>query len=161
MAVEIREARVTLARMPSKKQRRKRQKERRHEYEYVYVDEEGHEVEPPPEEAEPRRSGKKNGKAVAKTKSSGRGRPQRPARAVPPPSWRRALKRGGIFAPFMLLTLYLLGGKKSGWGPVIIQTAYLLVLFVPFSYLVDRAMHRRDLKQTGQLPPGRQGRRQS
>jgi hypothetical protein len=147
--------------MPSKKQRRKRQKERRHEYEYVYVDEEGHEVEPPPEEVETGRNGKKNAPAVARGRAPQKRPAKGAARQVPPPSWKRALKRGGIFAPFMLVTLYLLSGKKSGWGPVIIQTAYLLVLFVPFSYLVDRAMHRRYLRQTGQLPPARQSGRQS
>ena len=36
--------------MPTKKQRRRAQKERRHEYETVWVDEEGNELEEPPEE---------------------------------------------------------------------------------------------------------------
>lgn len=148
--------------MPSRKQRRRRAKERRHEYEYVYVDEEGREVEPPPEEAAARRDGKSSAKAAAKArpKASGRRPASGSARVVPPPSWSRVLKRGALFAPFMLITLYLLGGRKQGVG-IFVPMIYLLILFIPFSYLVDRAMYRRYLRQTGQVPDQRPGRRQS
>src|SRR5438067_1310697 len=37
--------------MPTRKQRRRAQKERRHEYETVWVDDEGNELEEPPEDA--------------------------------------------------------------------------------------------------------------
>src|SRR6266567_9242753 len=140
--------------MPSRKQRRRRAKERRHEYEIVYVDEEGQEVEPPPEEVAPR-AVRDNGKPATKPKpksgakkgaaKAGAGRP------VPAPSWQRVAKRASIFAPFMFVTLYLLTGTKHGLAPVVIQTVWLLLLFVPFSYLVDRMMYRRYLRQTGQL----------
>ena len=36
--------------MPTRKQKRKTQKERRHEYETVWIDEEGNELEEPPED---------------------------------------------------------------------------------------------------------------
>jgi len=142
--------------MPSRKQRRRRAKERRHEYEIVYVDEEGQEVEPPPEQLE-RKASRDNGKAAAKApaKRAGTKSGTRPTRTVPAPSWQRVAKRGAIFGPFMLITIYLIGGKKQGWPAVIFQTAWLLVLFIPFSYMVDRAMYRRYLKQTGQLPEPR------
>ncbi len=106
--------------MASKKQRRRRAKERRHQYEYVYVDEEGHEVEAPPEEVEQRGDGKKNGKpteaksrprAAGQTTAARKG--ARPAREVQPPSWPRVLKRGAIFAPFMFLTISLLARHLS------------------------------------------------
>jgi len=154
--------------MASKKQRRRRAKERRHEYEYVYVDEEGHEVEPPPEELEQSGDGKTNGKpkdAKSRPKTAGQKTASqktagqktasqkggRSARVVPPPSWPRVLKRGAIFAPFMFLTISLLARHLSV-ASRLIQTAYLLILFIPFSYLVDRAMYRRYLRQTGKLP---------
>jgi len=110
----------------------------------------------PPEELE-RKASRDNGKAAAKApaKRAGTKSGTRPTRTVPAPSWQRVAKRGAIFGPFMLITIYLIGGKKQGWPAVIFQTAWLLVLFIPFSYMVDRAMYRRYLKQTGQLPEPR------
>jgi len=154
--------------MPSRKQRRRRQKDRRHEYEYVYVDEEGHELDPDEveiEEEKPAAKGARgNGTATrtaTKPKQSARkGAAKQPAkniRPVPPPSWKRVLKRGAIFAPFMLLAITLLGRGLS-WPARILETVWLLVLFVPFSYLIDRMMYRRYLRQIGQEPPTRQRR---
>jgi len=137
--------------MPSRKQRRRRAKERRHEYEIVYVDEEGHEVEPPPEEVE-RRAVRDNGKPAARPAPRGGAKKATKGgsvRVVPPPSWQRVAKRGAVFAPFMAVTLYLLGIRSL--TTVLIQTVWLLLLFIPFSYLVDRMMYRRYLRQTGQL----------
>jgi hypothetical protein len=141
--------------MPSRKQRRRRAKERRHEYETVYLDAQGREVEPPPEEAE-QRAARTNGKPAAakaqpKSHAGKQGTKAGSVRVVPPPSWQRVAKRGAIFAPFMFITLYLLAGTKNGYGPILIQTVWLLLLFIPFSYLVDRMMYRRYLRQTGQL----------
>jgi hypothetical protein len=156
--------------MPSRKQRRRRQKDRRHEYEYVYVDEEGHELDPDEveiEEEKPAAKGARgNGTTTrtatkAKPKQSARkGAAKQPAkniRPVPPPSWKRVLKRGAIFAPFMLLAITLLGRGLS-WPARILETVWLLVLFVPFSYMIDRMMYRRYLRQIGQEPPTRQRR---
>jgi hypothetical protein len=145
--------------MPTRKQRRRRQKDRRHEYEYVYVDDEGREVEVDPAERddatsdEPRKRPKPEQKAStrrnrAKPKAAGGAA----VRAVPPPSWPRVLRRGAIFAPFMLFATYLLGRGLS-WESRILQTLWLLILFVPFSYLIDRMMYRRYLRQTGASPP--------
>ena len=149
--------------MASRKQRRRRAKERRHEYEYVYVDEEGQEVELPPEALEDRRDGRKDAKQDAKqgpkprpARAATRGPARAPrggaVREVPRPSWSRVMKRGAIFAPLMLLTIYFLGGKNATWDARISQLAFLLVLFIPFSYLVDRYMYRRYLQQAGKLP---------
>ncbi len=139
--------------MPSKKQRRRRAKDRRHEYEYVYVDDEGQEVEVDPAEAEGAapKERKKAAPAKASSKQAG-GKPARGAvRAVPPPNWRRVLKRGAIFAPFMFLAISLLGHKLK-WQARVIETLWLLLLFIPFSYLIDRMMYRRYLRQSGQEP---------
>ena len=138
--------------MPSKKQRRRRQKERRHEYEYVYVDDEGQEVADAAENGTDPVPRKQAAKTGARTRPAAAGR-----RSVPPPSWRRVLKRGLLFAPFMYLTLTLLGGDM----PVatrVFQTAWLLAMFVPFSYLLDRAMYRRftkDSERTAAPQPAR------
>lgn len=126
--------------MPSRKQRRRRAKERRHEWEYVYVDEEGREVEVDPAELKPPRE----------KRSDGRGRAQtaRPRRRIEPPSWRRVLKRGLLFAPLMFLLLTFLYKDMSTAGHVL-MTVQLLVLFIPFSYLMDRIVYRRYVRQTG------------
>jgi hypothetical protein len=122
--------------MPTRKQRRRREKGRRHEYEYVYVDEDGREVEVAPEE---------NGAApkaarTAAPQKSGRGRAG--MREIPPPSWRRVLKRGLIFAPLMFLTVHFLAGNELDTAQELAQTAFLLLIFLPFSYALDSMTHR-------------------
>ena len=116
--------------MPSRKQRRRRAKERRHEYEYVYVDEEGQEVEVDSDEAEqPKRTQRK-----AQAVSGGR-------RPIEPPSWRRVAKRGLLFAPLMFITFSLLGRNES-LAVHVQRTVFLLVLFLPFSYVMDSMIYR-------------------
>jgi TRAP-type uncharacterized transport system fused permease subunit len=128
--------------MATRKQRRRRKKERRHEYEYVYVDEEGREI--PVEEAE---SEPKNGKAQAPAQRGTSSR--RGARTVEPPSWRRTLRRAAIFAPLMLIVVYLLQGNDKDVRAAFVQTMFLLVLFVPFSYFMDSLMYRSFRKRSG------------
>jgi hypothetical protein len=123
--------------MPSRKQRRRRAKDRRHEWEYVYVDEEGEEVEPPPDAEEPSRNGKRAG-APARQPSG--------ARQVQPPSWRRVGKRGLIFAPLMFLTVTLLSGDLTV-AARILNTLFLLAFFLPFSYAMDALMYRMYMKR--------------
>jgi hypothetical protein len=114
--------------VPTRKQRRRRAKERRHEYEYVYVDEEGREVEVEPEE----------------TKSSDQ-KDRRPARAggraIEPPSWRRVGRRALIFGPLMFITIRLLErGEPIQYS--VGRTIFLLLIFLPFSYVMDAVMYR-------------------
>jgi hypothetical protein len=140
--------------MASKKQRRRRQKERRHEYEFVYVDDEGQEVEVDPDEVyrPDRQSARRNGaKASAKGKGS-----NRPIRRVDPPSWKRVSKRALFFGPLIFLAFSVLNHKQP------VATRLLLALlytgfFIPFMYLMDRAMYRTYLRRTGQPPPSRSG----
>jgi hypothetical protein len=133
--------------VPSRKQRRRRQKERRHEYEYVYVDERGEEVDVDPAEIE------KPASSPAKPKPKPEAAPFRGGREVPPPSWRRVVKRGLIFAPFMFITLLLLDRGQS-YDLLAINTVVLLAFFLPFSYVLDTVMYRvyvkRGARQGGQ-----------
>jgi hypothetical protein len=120
--------------MPSRKQRRRRQKTRRHEYEYVLVDEAGNEEVLDAEEI--RKDTKKDGKRTA---AGGR---RRVGREVQPPSWNRVGKRAAIFAPVMLVVVYLLGGSKIGPAQVVLETIFLLAFFLPFSYVMDSIAYR-------------------
>jgi hypothetical protein len=133
--------------MATKKQRRRRQKDRRHEWEFVYVDDEGAEVEvEEPEPARPRRVEAGAGKAVAK---GGKRSPARAGRRVDPPSWRKVGKRGLIFAPLMLIVVYLLQGKSKDPTVAVYQTVVLMAFFIPFSYLMDTMMYRAFRKRMG------------
>jgi hypothetical protein len=133
--------------MPSRKQRRRRAKERRHEWEEVWVDEEGNEVEPPSDDDEPRRNGKRTASAPARRQTG--------MRNVQPPSWRRVGKRALIFAPLMFLTVTLLSGELS-IAQRLVNTAFLLAFFLPFSYAMDALMYRMFVKRSG-AATGRKG----
>ena len=127
--------------MPSRKQQRRRQKLKRHEYEEVYVDEQGRVLDP--EEAEelvaarPAKSAK-----AAKAEPTRRG-----GRAIDPPSWRRTGRRGLLFFPLMLVTVFLLAGDEVTTAAKVVQTVALMAFFLPFSYFMDtmvwRAAQRR------------------
>ncbi len=121
--------------MPSRKQQRRRQKLQRHEYEEVYIDEEGRELDP--EEAEelvgprPARNAKATKAAPAR----------RSGRALEPPSWRRTLRRAGLFFPLMVVAIHVIDPDLA-WGRKLTQAIFLLAFFVPFSYFMDSVMWR-------------------
>jgi hypothetical protein len=125
--------------MPSRKQRKRRAKDRRHEWEYVYVDETGEEVEAP--EDEPISQNGRRSPQRAKAKPSGQ-------REVQPPSWRRVGKRGLLFAPLMFLTVTFLSGDLT-ITQRLVNTAFLLAFFLPFSYAMDALMYRLYKKRAG------------
>jgi len=122
--------------VPTRKQRRRRAKERRHDYEYVYVDEEGREVEVDEPEQKPSRS--KNGTGPVRTRSG---------RRIDPPSWNRVAKRGLIFAPLMFITIRLLEHGEPLTASVL-RTAFLLLVFLPFSYVMDSFLYRSYQRRT-------------
>ena len=124
--------------MPSRKQRRRRAKERRHEWEEVWVDDKGNEVEAPLAD-EPSRNGKR---ATAPVRPRGAGR------SVQPPSWRRVGKRALIFAPLMFLTVTFLSGELT-ITQRLVNTAFLLAFFLPFSYAMDALMYRMAVRRGG------------
>ncbi len=129
--------------MPSRKQKRRREKQQRHEWEEVYVDETGRELDP--EEAE--------GLVEAKSARGKAAAPVRERRAVEPPSWRRTLRRGLLFFPLMLITVFLLASDDASTGGKIAQTFVLMAFFLPFSYFMDsvvwRSAQRRLERSTG------------
>jgi hypothetical protein len=136
--------------MPTRKQRRRRAKDRRHEWEYVYVDDEGHEVEVEEEPA----PAKPGGAGKQATRSSGRPASRTPAkvgpgRKVDPPSWHRTFRRAAIFAPVMLIVIYLLKPKDASPAALIVQLVVLLLFFIPFSYFMDSLLYRSYRKRIG------------
>lgn len=129
--------------MPSRKQRRRRQKERRHHYEYVYVDDEGREVEPPPEETErPAPRAAKNGRREKPARARGQ-------RVYHPPSWRRSLTRAALFFPLFFIVFSLVNSKSAVEWRVVTSLVYS-ALFVPLTYLMDRMAYRAYLRRSGE-----------
>ena len=135
--------------MPTRKQRRRRQKELRHEYEVVYLDEEGREVDAGEAEldAPPTR---KNGKGEPKSPQQ-KGRSSRPVRKVDPPSWRRVAKRALIFGPLIFLAFSAIDSGQSIPSRLAVAAVYT-AFFMPFMYLMDRAMYRAYLRRSGAAP---------
>jgi hypothetical protein len=132
--------------MPSRKQRRRELKAKRHEYEFVYVDAEGNELdEAPPElleqEKKERTNGAKAATAKQPAKGSGRGRS---ARVPPEPSWNRAVKRAGMLGA-VVFALFALSSGKSGnrYLAGLIPAAAYTLLFIPFTYYIDRFAYKR------------------
>ena len=119
--------------MPSRKVRRRRDKLKRHEYEYVLETEEGDEVvvERPTAESA------KDGKSTAT--SSPR---DRRGREIPKPTLKRVLRRTAIFAPLILVVVFLTSAKDTSVAAKVYTAVTLLAFFIPFSYLVDVVMYR-------------------
>lgn len=137
--------------MPTRKQRRRRDKERRHEWEEVYLDAEGREI--PPEEAEkllPQQNGKHEARKEPRKGETRRPGARRGVRGVQPPSWRRVFKRAAIFAPLMYVFIALTN-RGSSAGVNLIITLQLLVIFLPFSYLMDSLTYRLWKKRQAKL----------
>jgi hypothetical protein len=111
--------------MATKKQRRRRAKEQRHDY--VWVDAEGNELDPEEAAAAEKRA--------TQTKASA------PRRDPQAPSWQRTFKRGAIFAPIMLATVFLLSPDLP-LSQKLTQTLLIVAIFVPFSYFLDRFFYR-------------------
>lgn len=130
--------------MATQKQRRKRAKEKRHAYDLVEIDSEGNETILSASELKtetPAKPRPKNADARGGSKA-------RPARGTPqPPTWGRVLKRGAIFAPIFLATVMLLGRGRISTAGAVVQTAFLLAIFVPFSYFMDRLVWRSHEKR--------------
>jgi hypothetical protein len=142
--------------MPTKKQRRRRQKGRRHDYEFVYVDDEGREVDVDPDGLEQARS-PRNGKRDIKRQPQ-KGRDGRPVRQVAAPSWSKVGKRALLFFPLIFLAFSFVNSKQPV-GTRLLVTLVYTAFFLPFMYLMDRAMYRAYLKRTGHPLPERQLRR--
>jgi hypothetical protein len=117
--------------MSTRKQRRRRAKEHRHEY--VWEDGEGNELDP-------------KDPSSPKEESRSRAASSRPGREPQPPSWRKTLKRGLIFAPIMFGTVMLLSNNITRTQQIT-QTALIVAIFIPFSYFLDGVFYRSHKKR--------------
>jgi len=79
-------------------------------------------------------------------------------REVQPPSWSRVLKRVAFIAPLLFLTFSALNHHQSLVSRLAITAVYT-GFFVPFMYLMDRAMYRSYLKRSGRDEPRRPSRK--
>ena len=119
--------------MATKKQRRRRAKIQRHQWEYVEATEDGEEiVVDSPRGGGPENRGSKNGA------------PQmvdRRGRRIQKPSLQRVLKRGAIFGPLLFILVFITAGDLSTGGKIL-QAAFLVAIFLPFSYFLDVMLYR-------------------
>ena len=119
--------------MPSRKVRRRRDKLKRHEYEYVLETEEGDEVVVERPTAEPAKDGKSTAASSPR---------DRRGREIPKPTLKRVLRRTAIFAPLILVVVFLTSAKDTSVAAKVYTAITLLAFFIPFSYLVDVVMYR-------------------
>jgi hypothetical protein len=130
--------------MPSRKQRRRREKNFRHEYETVLLDSDGTEHPLDDEELRSEREARAKAKQSTKTQPSKAtaSRGGRPIREVPPPSWRRALRRGALMGGIILVFVVFVLAKKSSIGVRLGIGLSYAVVFIPLTYWVDRVTYR-------------------
>jgi len=130
--------------MPTRKQRRRAQKERRHEYETVWVDEEGNELEEPPEEPVAASENRDGAKPKPRAKAQQQQRGGRPVRVPPPPSWQRAVKRSVIIGAAIFAFFFILSKNgQHNLGTALALALVYTVLFIPFTYTIDRFSYNR------------------
>jgi hypothetical protein len=134
--------------VPTRKQRRRRDKTFRHDYETVLIDEEGNEtpltdLRTHDEPAPAKNGSAQKAKAPAKGSRGGRG-----GREVAPPSWERAIKRGGTWGVVMLLLCVLFLFKSAPIAERVLLGLMYAVLFVPLTYFVDRTAYRAYLRRS-------------
>ena len=110
-------------------------------------------MEVDPDELEQPRS-PRNGKRDAKRQPQ-KGRGGRPAREVAAPSWTKVGKRALLFFPLIFLAFSFVNSNQAV-GTRLLVTLVYTAFFVPFMYLMDRAMYRAYLKRSGQPLPQRQ-----
>jgi hypothetical protein len=134
--------------MPSKKQRRRREKLKRHQWEEVYVDEEGRELDPEEAEALVGPTARRAERTNAEERKGGR-------RPIEPPSWRKTLRRGALFFPLMLITVFLLAGNEVTTTGKIMQALVLMAFFLPFSYFMDSMVWRSYQRRLARTDSGK------
>jgi len=129
--------------MPTRKQRRRRAKHFRHDVRVFEVDEEGNEVPIAELRARDDTHDRREAKPAKKGSGSRNGgkRSARAPREVPPPSWNRALKRGGLMGVLMLVAFVFLF-KNSPLGVRLAWGVFYAVAFVPLTYWIDRTTYR-------------------
>ena len=141
--------------MPTRKQKRRDLKSKRHDYEFVYVDGDGNELEEVPEElleqAQPKKERTNGSTPKSKSTPAKRGQQGPRGRRQPPvPSWSRALKRGGMLGVVVLILFSF--GAKGHIARVIPLALLYTLLFVPFTYYIDRFAYKRWQAKQGDGP---------
>ena len=134
--------------MPSRKQRRRREKTFRHEYGFVTYDDEGNEVEVDPSDVRPAKPKPDKPKAAPATRGK-----RRSLREPPVPSWKRSLRRGGIWGGVMFVVVVFFFKGQSLPARVGVGLLYAAA-FVPLTYWIDRVAYRSYLKRSGKSLPG-------
>ena len=129
--------------MPTRKQRRRREKDFRHDVRVFEVDAEGNEV--PIAELRERELAEGKSKTAPNGKQSGaktsKPRGGRALREVPPPSWQRAIKRGGLMGAGILVVFLFVLRNGAVAQRVAIGLIYA-VAFIPLTYFIDRTAYR-------------------
>jgi hypothetical protein len=142
--------------MPTRKQRRRRDKDFRHDVRVYEVDDEGNEIpiaelrareETRAEPAGGRSQRRPKSTAKGAASKGGRSKGGRVVREPPQPSWRRAVRRGGVMGAAMLLAFLFLF-KSSPIGLRIVWGLFYAVAFIPLTYWIDRTAYRSYLRRT-------------
>jgi hypothetical protein len=127
--------------MATKKQRRKRERTFRHDMALVTEDEEGNEVEVSAAELRAK-AGKPDKPKQATAPKKGAASNSRLAREPQPPSWRRSLKRGGIFGALIFILVVFVMPSGGSRGASIAMGLFYAVAFIPLTYWIDRLTYR-------------------
>lgn len=133
--------------MATRKQRQRRAKTFRHETYLASYDEEGNEIEVKASELRAKKDKPDKAKSTASA-SSGKGRTTRATRAPSPPSWRRSLRRGGLWGSATVVASVLLLRSASVPARIVIGVFYA-ALFIPMTYWLDGMVYRKYLKRQG------------
>jgi len=123
--------------MPTRKQRRRREKDFRHDMRIYEVDEEGNEVAI----SELRTRDEPEKTATKQQKQQKQQAKSRGIREVPPPSWQRALKRGGLMG-LATLAVFVFLLKSAPIAQRLSIGVFYAVAFVPLTYWIDRTAYR-------------------
>ena len=139
--------------MATRKQRARRAKTFRHEYGFVTTDEEGNEVEL--SGAEVRSNTKPDAKQSSAKPGSKPAAKARGLREPNPPSWNRAIRRGGIWGIGMVALCVVLLRSAPVYDRVLIGLVYA-AMFIPVTYWVDGMVYKRwQKRKTGGGTPGK------
>ena len=140
--------------MATKKQRARRAKTFRHDYALVTYDEEGNEVEVDRSEVKAKKEPAKSKSVQTRSKGAAR---TRALREPPEPSWRRSVRRGGLWGGVTIVASVLLL-KGTPFPARIAIGAFYAAMFIPLTYWLDGMVYRRyHRKASGDS--GRTGRR--
>ena len=146
--------------MPTRKQRRREAKTKRHDYEFVYVDGEGNELDEIPEELEgaPKRErNERRSGTTSPAKKPAQTRGGRPVRVAQPPSWKRSGKRAVILGAVVFVFFAFTTKKTETNNPYAIAAQFTVMytlLFIPFTYAIDRLAYKRwQARQSSGPPP--------